>query len=29
MPKLESDRYYSALLYLTVPCHYVTLFAEA
>lgn len=29
VPALETDRYYSALLYLTVPCHYITLFAGA
>lgn len=27
--KLEADRYYTRLLYLTVPCHYVTLFVGA
>ena len=29
VPKLEADRYYTWLLYLTVPCHYITLFAGA
>jgi len=29
VPRLEADRYYTWLLYLTVPCHYIALFAGA
>jgi len=29
VPKLEEDRYYAYVLYLAVPCHYVTLLAGA